>query len=345
MIMIFVLSLSMMYGENAGVLTSVVKPDGMQISDGKLYVIESTTFHVFNLKDLKPIATFGKKGVGPGELRPPRLTPNRLTVLKDALVAEDAAKLILYSKDFKLLKEIKKKDMMTSKILPIGENFVAFRMSSANTKIIFSLLLLGPDLNVLKELCRQETFDRQKELIMIRDGINFSVYKNKIYVEKSEKQFLIEVFDSKGNSLLKINKKSDPPPVTEEIKKARFEDLKKDRIINGIAKREGGWDSFEKKGTFTYPDKFPHIQDMVVSDDKIYVSTYDAKNNKQKYIVMDLKGKVLNTTYMPIPQSSSFLAKTMGRENRFYGIADNKYYYLVENEENEEFELHILLFK
>jgi hypothetical protein len=345
MIVIFVLTLSMLYGESAGVLTDVLKPDGIEISEDKLYVIEGTKFHVYNLTDLKPVTTFGKKGVGPGELKPPRLTPNRLSILDDTLIAEDAGKLILFSKDFKLLKEIKKKDIMTSKIVPIGENFVAFRMSSGNKKVIFSLFLLDPEFQVIKELCRQETFDRQKELIMIRDGINFSVYKNKIYVEKSEKEFLIEVFDAKGNSLLKINQKSDPPPVTEAIKKARWEELKMDRIMNIVAKREGGWENFEKTGTFTYPEKFPHIRDMVVSDDKIYVSTFDKKNNKEKYIVMDLKGKVLNTVYMPIPISSPFIACNMGRENRFYDIKSNKYYYLVLNEDEDTYELHVQPFK
>lgn len=341
MILILVFALSMVYGESTGTLAEIVKPDGMQISGNKLFIIQGTAFHVFNLIDLKPLATFGKSGVGPGELRPPRITPNRLTILNDTLVAEDTSKLIFFTKDFAYSKEIKKKDMMTHRILPAGNHFVAFRMSSNKNLIIYSVILMDADFNLIKELARQETFDRQKELILLRDAIHFCVYKDKIYIEKSDKSFLIEVFDFGGNSLLQIRKSSDPPPVTAAVKKACMEDLKLDRVINSLAQREGGWDSFLKKGTFTFPPRFPHIKDLVVSDDKIYVSTFDRKDQKEKIIVMDLKGEILAAAYMPIPISSPYLARTMGRENRFYAIKDNKYYYLVLNEDEDNYELHV----
>lgn len=102
---------------------------------------------------------------------------------------------------------------------------------------------------------------------------------------------------------------------------------------------------------FIYPDTLPPIQDITVTDDKIYVSTYNknknnnTKGDKEKYIIMDLKGNIISTPYMPVPIESSFLAKTLGRDNRFYGISNNKFYYLKENEDDEVWEVHAVEIK
>lgn len=332
------------HGEKIGVLNEILKPEGIEVADGRLYVVEGPAFFVYNLNDSTLIKKFGKAGEGPGELNTVLNFPNSLRVLDDKIIAEGFNKIIIFSKDFKFLKEFRKKEMLLHKITPIKENFVAVRMSAEKNKIIFALLLLDTDMNPLKVLHKQESFDRQKELIMVRDTIHYEVYNDKIFVEESDKGFIIEVFDSRGDRLYEIKKNFTAAKITENNKKAIFNNLKKDNLIAIVARREGGWDEFAKKGTFTYPAAFPHIQDIKIVNDKIYVSTFERKDNKEKCIIMDLKGNILGSSYLPITGQSSFSARSMGKDNRFYGIADNKFYYLLENEDEEVWELHAVGF-
>lgn len=41
----------------------------------------------------------------------------------------------------------------------------------------------------------------------------------------------------------------------------------------------GGWDKFKKTAKFSYPKNFPAIQDIMVQEDKIYINTYEMKDN------------------------------------------------------------------
>ncbi len=331
---------TLIHGEKISVLPEILKPEGIEVADGRLYVVQGPEFFVYNLNNSTLIKKFGKAGEGPGELNTVLNFPNSLRIPGDKIIAEGFNKIIIFSKDFKFLKEFKKKEMLIHKVTPIKENFVAVRISPGKNKFIFKLLLLDPDMNVIKELHKQESFDRQKELIMVRDTIHFEVYNDKIYVEESDKGFYIEVFDGKGNRLYEIKKNFAAPKVTANDKKAIFNNLKKDNLIAVVARSEGGWDEFAKKGTFTYPTAFPHIQDIKITNDKIYVSTFERKDNKEKCIIMDLKGNIIGTSYLPITGQSSFTTRTMGKDNRFYGITDNKFYYLKENEDEEVWELH-----
>jgi hypothetical protein len=334
-------AVSLVPAKTLGTVTEVLKPEGIEVSGDRLYVVEGATFFVFSLKHLELITKFGNKGEGPGELTIVPMIPNRIKVLNDGrLMAEGFNKVMFFSKDFKLLKEIKKKGMMYQ-VTPIGENFLAIRLVIIPNKFIFTLALHDPDMNVIKELYQQESVDRRREIIMLRDTIHFAVYKNKVYVEESTKGFFIEVFDSKGNKLAEINQKFPVQKITAKDKEEIFEYLKEDQAIQTTAKRLGGWENFEKLATFTYPDTFPVIKDIIVANDKIFVSTYERKDNKEKYVIMDLKGTIISTPFLSISEQSSFSARSLGRENRFHGIVNNKYYNLVENEDSEEWEAYV----
>jgi len=57
-------------------------------------------------------------------------------------------------------------------------------------------------------------------------------------------------------------------------------------------------------------------------------------------LIKELKGNIIGTSYLPVTGQSSFTASSMGKDNRFYGISGNKFYFLKENEDEEVWELH-----
>jgi hypothetical protein len=348
-LLVFIIMISMLQAEKAGVLSDVLKPECIEVSKDRLYVVQGAEFLAYSLAGPELIAKFGRKGEGPGELKVTPLISNSITALDNQLFIEGLSKVMYLTKDAQLVKEIKKTGAFnTLKVLPVGENYAAIRMinpTETDKKHYLGLALLDGKLGVLKMLYKQEFPEKENDIDMVTDSIHFAVYKDKIYVEESTKGFFIEVFDSKGNKLSEIKKQFDAQKITGKDKEAIFKNFEKDGLVKMMVQMKGGWENFKKSMNFIYPDVFPHIQDIIVTDDKIYVSTFERKDGTGKYIVMDLKGNILGTPYLPIPEEASFLAKTLGRDNRFYGITQGKFYYLKENEETEEWELHSVMIK
>jgi hypothetical protein len=341
LIVLFFIFFTLLNAEKLMVLKEVLKPESIEIYGDKLYVVQGSNFYVYDLEKLKLESTFGRKGEGPGELKEVPMLPNSIKILPDKIFVDGMGKVIFYSKNFKFQKEIKKK-YMTFKTIPVGENFVAMRMLPAGkNKYYFSVLLLDSEMNMIKELYKQEYRETDIDIDMVIDSIHFAVYQDKIYIEKSKQGFCIAIFDSQGNLELEIKKDFKAPEISPKDKLEILENFKQDSLVKMMMEREGGWTNFKNKMNFNYPKNFPVIQDVLVVDNQIIVATYDRKNLKRKYILMDLKGTVLKTVYLPIPRESSYLTMAMGRDNRFYGIVNQKYYYLKENPDSEEWEIHV----
>jgi hypothetical protein len=329
-------------GEKIGVLPDLMRPGSIEVTGDRLYVVEGAVFYVYALNDLHLITKLGKEGEGPGELKVVPIFPNSVRIRNNNIITEGFSKLLFFSKGFKLLKELKKKGMIFQ-VIPVGENFVGTKFSPTgkNKNLKLSLLLINAKMDIVKELCTQEIRKRDKEILMVVDSLHFSVYKDKIYIERSEKGFLVEVLDSNGKKLYEIKKSFPLQEVTGKYKEEVMNHLKMDSLIQMVAKTVGGWENFKKESTFNCPEAFPLIQDIIVTNDKIYVSTYERKENKEKYIIMDLNGKIVGTPYLPVPRKASYSIRVLGLDNRLFGIINNKYYYLYENEDEEEWELHV----
>ncbi|MGD2088252.1 MAG: hypothetical protein PVH61_18890 [Candidatus Aminicenantes bacterium] len=183
---------------------------------------------------------------------------------------------------------------------------------------------------------------------MIPDALNFWVYDDKIFVEESPEGFLIEVFDYKGEKLYQIERKYEKTPVTEKYKTLAFNHLKQDFLHKKVNLfvpfhiMEAGWDEFKKWATLIYPDYLPPMRDIFVDNRKIYIQTFKRQDNKQEYIIMGLKGNMIKKVYLPVVQPSTFASEMVGLGLKFYAIDKDRFVYLVENEEEEEWEVHVV---
>lgn len=95
------------------------------------------------------------------------------------------------------------------------------------------------------------------------------------------------------------------------------------------------WSFF--KDRISFKNDYPAVQRMVVTDDRIYILTYKKQQENTECIIFDLKGKEQKRVYLPLPQ-------VYGTEIPIFGILNNCFYYLVENEEEETWELHVKKF-
>ncbi len=339
------LTAAFLYPGKMGTLPDVMKPDNIFIFQDEFYVMEGATIYIYNLKDLSLIRKFGKTGEGPGEILATPMFPNKIFVSKDFIFAETRGKVVYFSKKGELIKEQRKVNPLVFNFQPVGKNYVAQRLvpDEKEKKVFNSIGLFDSELKLIKELYRQTWVQQQAgqkvQLNMVMDFIHYRVFGDKIFVEESEKGLHIEVFDSTGKRLRKIEKDYEKIEITGEMKDRTIERFKNDPVIKIQANQAGGWNSFKTVLDLQFPELFPPILDFGVSTDRIYIQTYKEVDKKAEFLIMDHKGKQIKKVWIPAFESTPLMARIMGAKLDL--IHNNKLYYLQENEDEEEWELHV----
>jgi hypothetical protein len=158
----------------------------------------------------------------------------------------------------------------------------------------------------------------EKRDYKVYDGIiNYQIYNEKIFMGDTAKGFFFRVFNQKGEKLYDIKVEYEKRKFTEEdktnflnsIKKSKYYERNKDRIM------------------YKFPEYFPAYRLFYITSGKIYVFTYKKRDKMRELIILDLRGNVLKTTFFDYKNMST--------------IYNDRFYYLKENEEEEEWELFV----
>ena len=327
------------YSKKIGTINEIRKPQMIYANGGFLYIADMTSVFVYSLKDMSFIREMGRKGEGPGEMLPARFKPHTISASNDKIVYEGARKLIFFSKTGKLIKEVRKNLTafnFISQNIKATDKFVSFSLNRVKNKdIIGAIKLYDGQFKLIKELCTQTYPDQRNRTDMFPDAINFWVYKDKIYVEQSKKGFYIQVYNNLGKKLYAIQKDYEKIKVSKDHKKDYLKFVREDLISSKVQDVDG----FFKKVSFNAPEFFPAIREILVVDDKIFVKTFKTSHRKDLFIIMDLKGNILSRQFLPGGLAVRWDDEIDGRLNRFFSISNNRYYYLVENYEEEVFEV------
>ncbi len=349
-ILIIVLPL-IISAEKLGTLSKVLKPSFLALNEKEIIVAEGSYFFVYSIKDLSFIKKFGKKGAGPGELLDAGVMPNPISTIKGGYFAEGLQKVVFYDKTGKFIRELKKPGSLTQ-TMPLGENFVGQMIEPPSkkngNKMMLVLSLFDKEMKskkVLMKTLMSQQGNNPAVLNMVPDSINFVVYKDRLYVEESHRGLIISVFDINGEKLYEINKKFKKVTLTSNDRDRYLKEFKNDDLVKRQMKQAGGWNNYKKFLVMNYPKKFTAIQELNVANDKLYITTYEKKDQMEKCVIMDLKGNVLKEVFITQTPKSSFLSRIIGRNAKLYGIINDTIYYLYSNEEEEEWEIHTFKIK
>jgi len=327
---------SLTFAGKLGVLTEVLEPEMIEVSDNEIYVVEGSSIFMYSLKDLSFIRKFGKNGEGPGELKTTPSITNLLFTSGDSMLFVGMDKAIQFAKTGQVIKEFKI-PTITIYLYPMGKNYVGIRFKAINQqKPNIVVVLFNQEMEEIKELYTQEMSGGQNLVNLTSDALNVSVYKDKIYIDQSSKGFVIAVLDANGSQLYRIEKEYKKIKFTEEHKEMALNRIKQEKAIRTI-----GWDNLKNILKIIHDDYFPPIRDLAVTDERIYVKTYQKQGDKDEFIIMDLKGNILKKAYLPAVKEPGLFNEMIGRTAKFYKIYQNKFYYLQENEEEEEWEVHV----
>jgi hypothetical protein len=318
-------------------LAGVFEPGMIKIADDRIYVVEGAKILAFTLSDMGLVRQFGRQGEGPGELKETDFWYNTMTILPEEIFIDGYDKAVYFSKDGRFIKEVKK-PVGISQLAPVGKNFAAVQLDYIEGEVQYQRLsLYDSNLEFVKELSRQkspiQSLSRKSEIIP--DVLNFSVWAEKIFVETSRAGFVIDVFDSRGSPLYRIEKPSKKIPVTQEHKEQAIEAFKDDPFVKRF-----GFEEFKKFSELVWPASLPAIRDFLVVDEKIYVRTFKMQNDKENWIILDLKGQTLADIYLPPVEAAPLMANLYGIH--YYTIHENRLYFLNYKEDSGVWELHTM---
>lgn len=329
----------------SGTLAELKNPYMLAVEGDRCYVIEGATVFVYSLKDFRLLRKFGKAGDGKGEIRVPMEGANTIRLASRGVLVESHRKLLLFSREGKLLKENYKSPYRTQ-YTPVGKNFAAkkYIFDRENNIQYMAVTLFDAQFKEIKELHREKWFQQYTrtgfQIQLFSDYLNFEVYKDRIYIERSPRGFRIDVYDADGNKLYHIKRSHARLIVTDADKEEALKALRKDRKAELMIKMLGSWEKVKEKMAVVFPVYKPPIRNFQLNNGKIYVRTFKEQNNSDQYIIMDLKGKAPRTVFLPIPPRPGVEEKMY--DARFHYISDNTYYYLKENKELGVWQLRIV---
>jgi hypothetical protein len=309
-----------LFPERLATLPEIMKPVSISVDNNQLYVVEKSTIYLYSTKDFKLVKQFGRKGEGPGEFK----NNPMLKVFPDYLLINAFGKFMYFSRNGEFLREKKTPGMFIFLVYPVGENFVGIEMkvNRESKKRSTGITFFDKDFKTIKVVAESERrmwgSSGTYEMDMVRDYLGCEVSGENVYVGDTKKGFFIEVFNSTGNKLYQVKKEYEKMEVTDEYKNNFMESMKKVPYFNQV----------KDKFKFTCRKYFPAFRNFRVNNGKIYVFTYNKKDKdkKKEVIVMDLKGSILKKTFLRGGVSS---------------INNDRFYYLKENEEEEEWELFV----
>jgi hypothetical protein len=314
-------------------MKELTNPLAIDADNDQIYVIEEASVFIYSRQDFKFKTKFGRKGEGPGEFKIRVDRPMNLCVRDNDLVVSSFGRFSYFSKDGTYKSETKTKPVFTMAAKAFGSQFLGIGVLSEEQDFL-TLNIYDEKLNKKKELFRIEEEIRLEGKKSVYYHLHFPpsfatsfiTYEDKVYVTwgKDDK---IKVFDHSGKRVAEIPIKVEKQKLTEDYKEKVANHFKNDKSLP-----QPIYERFYKNMVF--PEFFPAIRDMRISDGKIYVVTYQKEKELTKTLIFDLKGKPVKTVSLPL--------KDMDVKSIYpFTIKKGKLYQLAEDFDSEEWYLHV----
>lgn len=315
------------FAEKIATFADFNKPGLIVVDDRQIFVIEDTTIFIYSPKDFSLVKKFGKKGEGPQEFQPMFGAPVRVKLQPDYILVNSLGKLSYFTRKGEYIKELKHAiGAGAGELFPMGDGFAAAGFAQADNTFFITVEIYDSELKKIKEIHRMSMPMRGQKFKALEKAILMQASPDKIYVA-GDSDFVIDVFGKTGKKLYIIK---------EEYDNIKFTDLHEKEIMDWFKTNPNTRQFFDQiKNSIQFPSSFQAVRSLVPTGQKLYVQTFLRKDNKTEFYIFDNKGKLLKKVWLPIRIHIAV------EQNQLFTISDGKLYQLIENEDDENWELHI----
>ena len=315
-------------------LSEVSIPELIYVQDSNLYVVEGIHLFVYSLKDYSLIHKIGKPGEGPGEFK--HLAGGVLcivpTPMKDKIMVSSTRKVSYFTLDGKFIKE-EKSTAIIGRYVPVGDKLVGMTYRQENKEPFISYNLYSTPSEKIQELFKSPVALLPGTKIdpihgALQDRFLILPYAGDKAVIPLELENKILIFDSQGKTVADIGFDESLIEVSGDIEKEL------DRLFSTDIRFKTLYTQLKGQNRIKFADHLPAIREMRVGDGKIYSVSFHKKDGKSLTTIFDMQGKVLQKVYLPLFEANLL-------ELHPFTFHGNKIYQLVEDEEAEEWQLHI----
>jgi hypothetical protein len=321
LILLLLFFISLAFAEKAAVLPGLLNPEIIDIDGNQMFITEGTTIYIYSLNDFKLQKKFGSAGEGPREFK----MYASVFVQPDQLFIRSPGKVSFFTRQGDFIKETNVSPGTGVAFQPVGDQYVGRKSFMEENIRCQSFNIYDSKFKMIKEIYRKEhDFQRGKGYRLPTKAFDCNVYHDKIFIA-GKAGLEIDVFDKNGNRLYTIH---------HDIENVKFTETHKKRILDTFKANPQSKQFYEIiKNQLKYPDYFPVVREFIVTDGKIYVLTYNRQENKIEFLILDVKGKLLKRQFLLLHFKQPFLPYP-------YTIHNGKLYQLVENADEEKWELH-----
>jgi hypothetical protein len=317
--------------------SAVLKPEAILVYEDELFINEGPSIFIHSLKDYQLKKKFGKQGEGPREFKLSSLGLEGhkicFQIFPDSIFVSSEKKISYFSRKGEFIKEKRIYDPLVIDLTPFGEGFVGRNHKTIENIPYFTVDLYNKEGKKIKEICRHPIPHYKKENLVLWRLVSklpeFKTDGERIFAAGGG-DFVIDIYNSKGENVQSIK---------QTYKKREITDSERMEILDAwrdfpFIKR--GWDMF--KNMIKVPGYFPAFRTFSVADKRVYVQTCNFEKEKTGFVIFDFDGRFIKQVFLPFRYRN--IVKHFP-----YTIDKNMLYQLVENEDTDEWELHVTKIK
>ena len=327
MIFLLAISANFILAKKLTSMTDLIKPFMLRADQHFIYISDDYGIKIFSTDTFALQRKIGKYGEGPGE----HLSSPMIQLLPSGRIfIWDINKCILSEPGGNIVFE-KQSQIPIRDLKIIGDNFVMRYHTYTANQYSDEISVLDHNFKLVKNLYKKKKNPPNdlgkiiSNFKLVDNIVTIVCYDDKIFLARGEEGFYYEIFDSNGNKLSSVNKPYKKLSISKEDKEILIEQFKQRSWM------KSHWTTFNKylkNYDSLFPEYYPAMQDFFVIDGNVYVKTYNRKNELEEYVILDLKGNIQTEVFLPKASYNLFT------------FTNERCYYLVDNEDEEKWELY-----
>ncbi len=317
----------------------LMNPEAIIVDNQQIFIVEGIHLFIYSAKDFKLQVKIGKEGEGPREFKKHNrafLTNLQVYIQPDRIFISSLGKISFFTREGTFIKEIISTSP-TGRCAPLGEKYAGLGFARTEKAEFVIFKIYEDPAKQGKEIRRFKIPEVPGKKIdpvkMVLANNAFVIYKDgdRLFMPDQE-DGTIHVFDENARECHTITYQYPKVKIADSIEKKLDRLFSRDHRFKDLYLRD------KARNNIRFASYFPPIKALRISDQKVYVITFNQKDEKYESFIFGIKGKLLKKIFLPLAEKNLL-------EFYPFTVYKGKFYQLIENEDKEEWELHIMKIK